>query len=242
MPAQSTTDLSEPLLDLAISLAHDAGSLLYERFQGPASGVSTKTTATDPVSDADRDSERLILDGLHRHRPDDGLIGEEGGDRDSHSGITWVVDPLDATVNFLFGIPWWCVSIAARDAEGEAIGVVHNPILGETFSAIRGEGAWLNGGDISVSTTAELNKALIATGFAYPSDARKIQATVAARVLPEARDLRRMGSAALDLCSLACGRVDGYYESHLEEWDKAAGRLLVLEAGGTAEELAPPVS
>jgi myo-inositol-1(or 4)-monophosphatase len=231
----------ERLLSLAVSLAHEAGSLLCERAQRPATGVSTKSSATDLVSDADRDSERLILGGLREQRPDDGLIGEEGGDRDTVSGITWVVDPLDATVNFLFGIPWWCVSIAAGDKEGDLLGVVHNPILGETFSAIRGEGAWLNGARISVSETSDISKALIATGFAYPSEARRVQAAVAARVLPEVRDLRRMGSAALDLCSLACGRVDGFYESHLEEWDKAAGRLLVSEAGGSLKELNPPI-
>ncbi len=232
---------SERLLDIAISLAHDAGSLLYEKAQRPATGIATKSSATDLVSDADRDSERLILDGLRAQRPDDGLIGEESGGRGTISGITWVVDPLDATVNFLFGIPWWCVSIAALDREGDLIGVVHNPILGETFSAIRAEGAWLNGGRISVSDNDDISKALIATGFAYPSRAREVQGVVAARVLPGVRDLRRMGSAALDLCSLACGRVDGFFESHLEEWDKAAGRLLVREAGGSLDELDPPM-
>lgn len=231
---------TEGLLDLAVTAAHEAGSLLFERFQGPARGVSSKSTSTDPVSDADRDSEALILNLLTQARAEDGVLGEEGSGRESRSGFVWVIDPLDATVNFLFGIPWWCVSIALRDAEGELVGVTHNPILGETFAAVRGEGAWLNGAPIKVSERSELDSALIATGFAYDRDARTSQGRVAAEVLGAARDIRRMGSAALDFCSVACGRVDGFFESHLEEWDKAAGTLIVREAGGTVTELAPP--
>lgn len=225
-----------------MTAAHEAGTLLVERSQGPASGVDSKSTSTDPVSDADRDSEALILDLIARERPDDGVLGEEGAGKRSSSGLTWVIDPLDGTVNFLYGIPWWGVSIAAQDEEGEVVGVIHNPILGETFSAIRGDGVWLNGESIQVGDCSDMSKALFATGFAYPSKARKVQGEVVARVLPGGRDIRRMGSAALDLCSVACGRVDVFYESHLAEWDKAAGRLIVAEAGGVLTELDPPVA
>lgn len=229
------------LLHIAMDAAHDAGSLLFERFSRPARGVDTKSTSTDLVSDADRDSERCILERISKDRPDDGVLGEEGTGRRSESGITWIIDPLDATVNFLFGIPWWCVSIGARDPEGDLLGVIHNPVLGETFSALRGEDAWLNGERIHVSKQDDISQSLVGTGFAYQAEARAVQAAAAARVLPEARDLRRMGSAALDLCSLACGRLDGFFESHLEEWDKAAGRLIVREAGGVVEEIGPPI-
>ncbi|MFP5299459.1 MAG: inositol monophosphatase family protein, partial [Actinomycetota bacterium] len=145
------------------------------------------------------------------------------------------------TVNFLYGIPWWCVSIAARDQEGSIVGAIHNPILGETFTAVRGEGAWLNGQTISVSDRDDFSKALVATGFAYDARAREVQGRAAFRVLPAGRDLRRMGSAALDLCSVACGRVDAFFEAHLEEWDKAAGRLIAAEAGAVVTQLTPPL-
>lgn len=230
----------EGLLDLAVSCVHEAGSLLCERFRGAATGIDTKSTSTDLVSDADRDSEALILKLIGEVRPDDGILGEEGGGRSSTTGIEWVIDPLDATVNFLYGIPWWCVSVAARDAEGSIAGAIHNPILGETFTAIRGEGAWVNGEPIHVSERDDFSKALVATGFAYDSRARRIQGEAAFRILPVARDLRRMGSAALDLCSVACGRVDAFFEAHLEEWDKAAGRLIASEAGAVVTELVPP--
>jgi myo-inositol-1(or 4)-monophosphatase len=229
------------LLSLAIDCAHDAGSLLYERFRGPARGVDTKSSATDLVSDADRDSEQLIISRIAADRPEDGVLGEEGAGRESTSGLTWVIDPLDATVNYLFGIPWWCVCVAVQDAGGDLVGVVHQPLLGETFTGIRGEGAWLNGEAISVSAQTDIAQALIATGFAYQPEARRVQSDAVVRVLPAARDIRRMGSAALDLCSLACGRVDGFFESHLEEWDKAAGRLIVREAGGVVEDLPAPI-
>lgn len=232
---------TQELLELAVAAAEGAGALLVERSRQPARGVDAKTTATDLVSDADRDSESLILGLLERHRPDDGVLGEEGAGKDSGSGLTWIVDPLDGTVNFLYGLPWWAVSVAAADETGSVVGCVHNPVASETFTAVRGEGALLNGSPISVSDGTDLAKALIATGFAYSSRAREVQAEVVARVLPAARDVRRMGSAALDLCSVACGRVDGFYEAHLEEWDKAAGRLIVAEAGGIVTELAPPI-
>ncbi|MEA2447121.1 MAG: monophosphatase, partial [Actinomycetota bacterium] len=148
--------------------------------------------------------------------------------------------PLDGTVNFLYRIPTWCISIAVEDAEGALVGVIHDPNRKETFAAARREGARLNGSPIRVSAQEDLSRALIGTGFSYESDAREVQAELATRVLPRARDIRRGGSAAIDLASLACGRLDGFYEAPMERWDKAAGVLIASEAGATMTELPPP--
>ena len=233
--------MTEDLLSHAVHAAEEAGSLLMERFGAPARGVDSKSTPTDLVSDADRDSEELILGLILKERPDDGVLAEEGGGRESASGVTWIVDPLDGTVNFLFGIPQWCVSVAAADPDGTIVGVVHNPNLGETFTAGRGRGAYLNRSPIRVSGRADIESAMVATGFSYDRSAREQQASIVARVLPAVRDIRRAGSAALDLAALAVGRVDGFYEAPLEIWDKAAGVLLVTEAGGVVSELEAPV-
>ena len=229
------------LLQLALQAARAAGELLLDFFDAPAAGVGSKTSATDLVSDADRASEQMLLDFIRGQRPDDGVLAEEGGARDSSSGYTWVVDPLDGTVNFLFGIPVWSVSIAVEDAEGTLVGVVHDPSRSETFAAARGGGTTRNGKKVAVSDRGDLAEALVGTGFSYEAAARERQAEVVARVLPEVRDIRRAGSAALDLAAVACGRLDGFYEGTMEAWDKAAGILLVREAGGTVTELAPPL-
>jgi myo-inositol-1(or 4)-monophosphatase len=220
------------LLDLAESVAREAGQLLLERFRRPATGVGSKSSATDPVSDADRDAESLIRRRLLGARPDDSLLGEEGSSVDGRSGIRWVVDPLDGTVNYLFGIPDWAVSVACEDADGTLVGVVHIPTRGETFTAARRDGARLDGEPIAVSRADELASALIATGFSYVAEVRRAQAAALADILPRVRDIRRAGSAAVDLASVACGRVDGFYEVGLNPWDLAAGALLVREAGG----------
>ncbi len=231
---------TDELVDLAVEAAHAAGALLSDHFRKPAEGVESKTTPTDLVSDADKASEALLLDLIGAKRPDDGILSEEGAEGASASGLTWVVDPLDGTVNFLFGIPVWSVSMAVEDDAGGLVGVVHNPNTGETFTAARGQGARMNGKTIHVSTRSELASALIGTGFAYDARARSAQAEIATRVLPVARDIRRAGSAALDLASLACGRLDGFYEAPMESWDKAAGVVLITEAGGVVSELAAP--
>ncbi|MFL5867749.1 MAG: inositol monophosphatase family protein, partial [Thermoleophilaceae bacterium] len=162
---------------------------------------------------------------------------EEGSRAEAASGRRWVVDPLDGTVNYLYGIPSWCVSVALQDAEGSAVGVVHDPLRGETFRAARGAGCTLNGSAVRVREQADLSRALVATGFSYDPDRRAIQAEVVGRVLPRVRDIRRAGAAALDLSWLAAGRLDGYWERGLSAWDWAAGRLLVEEAGGEVAEL-----
>ena len=220
------------LLNLAESVAREAGVLLLDRFRRPATGVDSKSSATDLVSDADRDAEALIRGRLLAARPDDGLLGEEGSSVAGGSGIRWVVDPLDGTVNYLFGLPDWAVSVACEDEDGTLAGVVHIPTRGETFTAARGAGARLDGAPIAVSGATELASALIATGFSYVAEVRRAQAAELATILPSVRDIRRGGSAAVDLASVACGRVDGFYEVGLNPWDLAAGALLVREAGG----------
>jgi myo-inositol-1(or 4)-monophosphatase len=185
------------------------------------------------VSAADRDAEALIRNGLKTARPEDGLVGEEGSRVESDSGRRWVVDPLDGTTNFLYGFPQWAVSIAL---EGE-LGVVFDPIRDELFSAVTGSGALLNGVPIRIPPPPALSTALIATGFAYDAERRDKQGAVIGRVLPRIRDIRRAGAAALDLCWLAAGRLDGYYERGLHAWDWAAARIVVQEAGGAVADL-----
>jgi len=218
-------------------VAREAGELLLERFRAPARGVEHKDSRTDMVSDADRDAEALIEQALSADRPDDGLLAEEGAHSEARSGRRWVVDPLDGTTNYLYGLPAWAVSIALEDAEGAAVGVVHQPVIGETFTAVRGGGARLNGAKIEVTGKERLSTALVATGFAYDGAYRSVQAELLTRVLPRVRDIRRPGAAALDLCHVAAGRVDAYYERGLQEWDWAAGSLMVTEAGGRLERL-----
>ncbi len=229
----------QSLLELAVEAARGAGELLVDRLDSPATGVSSKSTPTDLVSDADRDAETLILGLIRQRRPNDGIVTEEGMGRRG-SELTWVIDPLDGTVNFLFGIPVWCVSIAVEDRDGAVAGVVFDPNRDEMFSALRGGGAHLNGSPMHVSSRGDLSLALVGTGFAYDAKARHIQAGIVSRVLPEVRDIRRAGSAALDLASVACGRLDVFYEAPMEWWDRAAGVLLVREAGGVVSELPAP--
>jgi myo-inositol-1(or 4)-monophosphatase len=211
--------------------------MLMERFGGPASGLGHKTSDTDLVSDADRAAEEVIRELLEAERPEDGLIAEEGSRHDAESGRRWVVDPLDGTVNFLYGIPHWAVSVAVEDGEGPAAGVVFDPVREEAFQAVRGGGCELNGHPVRVRDGQPLERAMIATGFSYQEERRAAQAEVAGRVLPRVRDIRRAGAAALDLAWLAAGRLDGYYERGLSPWDWSAGRLLVTEAGGAVQEM-----
>jgi myo-inositol-1(or 4)-monophosphatase len=232
-------DLRE-LEEIAAEAAREAGGLLLARFGGPARGVESKSSSTDLVSDADRDAETLIRERIRGARPDDAIIGEEQGAERGESEILWVIDPLDGTINFLFGIPHWCVSIAVEDADGGLVGVVHDPFRDETFAAARGLGAFLLGSTepLAVSAQEDLSTALIATGFSYVPEERVVQAEMIARVLPQVRDVRRFGSAALDLAWTAAGRFDGYYEVPTHHWDWAAGAVIVREAGGTVSELA----
>lgn len=231
---------SSRLVELAVEIAEETGRLLLERFGTGATNVSTKDTPTDPVSDADRDAQELIVSRISAARPEDGVISEEGDSRSTDSGVTWIVDPLDGTVNFLYGIPEWGVSIAVHDEKGPLAAVVCNPCGGETFAAGRGAGASLNGRPVHVSDKSDLAVALIGTGFSYDADTRREQARRLVDLLPRVRDIRRCGSAALDLAAVACGRLDGFFEAPMKLWDRAAGELLIKEAGGVIEPLTPP--
>jgi myo-inositol-1(or 4)-monophosphatase len=219
------------LLLLAESIAREAGALLRDAFRGPELRISAKSTPTDLVSEADHAAEHLIRERITATRPDDAVLGEEGGDTQGTSGIRWVVDPLDGTINFLFGVPQWAVSIAAEDSEGALVGVVYDPERDELFSAVRGGQATLDGHPITASTKTDMATALIGTGFGYHSEVRRAQAAVVARLLPEVRDIRRFGAAAIDLAWTACGRLDAYYEHGLNAWDLAAGGLICECAG-----------
>jgi myo-inositol-1(or 4)-monophosphatase len=230
------------VIELATEIAHEAGAGLRDAFGRIADGalaISAKSTPTDLVSEADVSTERLIRARLEAARPDDAILGEEGDDRAGTSGLRWVVDPLDGTVNFLFGIPQWCVSIACEDADGALAGVVYDPMREETWAATRGGDATLNGTPIRAPARGDLATALVATGFGYDADVRESQARVVARLLPRVRDVRRLGAAALDLAWAAAGRYDAYYERGVKHWDIAAGALVCARAGLAVRELPP---
>jgi myo-inositol-1(or 4)-monophosphatase len=225
-------------LELAERAARAAGEVLMTYYGRAPEGLASKTSATDPVSDADREAERVIRELLSAERPDDGLVGEEGSHIEGErSGRRWVVDPLDGTVNFLYGLHAWGVSIALEDEDGLAVGVVFNPVSGECFAAERGKGATMSGRPIHVTGCRSLDRAMVSTGFSYESERRAEQAAVLIELLPRIRDLRRAGAAALDLAYVAAGRVDAFYERGLQRWDEAAGLLLVHEAGGVTADL-----
>jgi myo-inositol-1(or 4)-monophosphatase len=224
-------------LELAERAARAAGEVLMSYYGRAPEGLASKTSATDPVSDADREAERVIRELLEAERPDDALVGEEGSHSSGDSGRRWVVDPLDGTVNFLYGLRAWGVSIALEDEDGLAVGVVFNPVSSECFAAERGKGATLDGRPIHVTDCRSLDSAMVATGFSYESKRRAEQAQVLVQLLPRIRDLRRAGAAALDLAYVAAGRIDAFYERGLKPWDEGAGRLLVHEAGGLTADL-----
>jgi len=246
---------SAALLEVAVEAARMAGVLLAERAgRGAEREISSKSTPTDLVSEADLTAERAIRNLLAERRPDDGFLGEEGGSREGTSGLSWVVDPLDGTVNFLFGIPQWCVSVAVRDQQGVIAGAVFDPNRSELFTATRegpallsspagtrrlhGRDADPHGQGSSDSDSAGLAGAMVATGLAYDAPVRAAQAEVLARLVPRVRDIRRFGSAALDLTWTAAGRYDAYFERTVKVWDIAAGALICERAGLLVLELA----
>ncbi|CAB4671779.1 unannotated protein [freshwater metagenome] len=221
--------MKDDLLALALTIAKKAGELLVDR---PASwDLTVKSTAIDIATQMDMASEKLIVDEILKARPHDGIIGEEGASRSGTSGITWVIDPVDGTVNYFYGLPGWNISIAAKDSTGTIVGVVHAPSIASTWHASRGGGAFLNGITIECNNPVALNRALISTGFAYDVNDRANQLEIIDTLVPQIRDIRRMGAAATDLCCVATGMVDGYIETGLQEWDLAAGALIASEAG-----------
>jgi myo-inositol-1(or 4)-monophosphatase len=228
----------EELLEVAVGVAREAGALLLERFDaGRERALASKSTPTDLVSEADIASERLIRERLASARPADGFLGEEGGGENGSSGLTWIVDPLDGTVNFLFSIPQWCVSVAVADDRGSLAGAIFDPCREQLFSATRDGPPLLNGEQMEASDRSDLATAMVATGFAYDAEVRAAQAEVFARLIPRIRDIRRFGSAALDLAWTAAGRYDAYFERSTKPWDIAAGTLLCERAGLTVLEL-----
>ncbi len=228
-----TTDL----LDLARSIAVEAGELAARRRREGVEITDRKSSPTDVVTAADREVERLIRARLADARPDDGVLGEEDGEAAGRSGQTWVVDPIDGTTNYLYGVPHYAVSIAVVEGDPDPrtwtalAGCVHNPATGELFAAARGEGATLDGRPIRARDTTDLAQALVATGFAYSAETRARQGALVARLLPVVRDIRRLGTASADLCWVACGRLDAFFEAGLNPWDHAAGALVAAEAG-----------
>ena len=240
----SAGDNIDPLLiDLAttaLDAAQESANILATALtSGEAvAGVETKISATDMVSDVDRESEASISRILSERRPGDGLLGEEGTNRPSSTGVRWVVDPLDGTTNYLFGIPQFAVSIAAEMEDRPVVGVVIDPSRREVWAALAGHGSFLNGRPLAVPDgRSTLDRALCATGFGYRAERRKWQAEVAAHVIPAVRDIRRFGSAALDLCWMGGGRYDAYFEWGLNPWDLSAGSLVASEAGARVERV-----
>lgn len=201
--------------------------------RGGTGKVQSKSSGTDPVTDVDRESERIVVSMLAKHRPDDGVLGEEGANTVGTTGVRWVIDPLDGTVNYLYGLPSYAVSIAAQYEGTTIAAVVHDTALGTVYAAALGHGATRDGQPIMPNTLADPAKALVATGFGYEADTRSIQGKTLAGFLPHIRDIRRAGSAAVDLCWTASGLVDAYYEVGPNLWDVAAGALIVTEAGGS---------
>ncbi|MFG3419168.1 inositol monophosphatase family protein [Micromonospora sp. NPDC049460] len=230
-------DRSAPaeLLEIAIEVAREAAATAYRMRVEGVSVAATKSTVTDVVTAADRAVERQVVDALRRLRPGDAVLGEEYGAGESGptgpGGVRWIIDPIDGTVNYLYGIPHCAVSLAA-EVDGEVVaGVVRNVNTGEEWTATVGGGAWRDGERLRCSTETDLGQALVATGFGYDPARRAHQARVVAELIPHVRDIRRLGAAALDLCLAAEGRVDAYYEKGLAAWDQAAGALVATEAG-----------
>jgi len=240
-PAGAAADPPAPgeLLDLAVAAATAAGQLLLDGLDQARLTVDTKSSPTDMVTEMDRAAEALIADTIHRSRPDDALLGEEGGRRAGRAGspVRWIVDPLDGTTNYLYGIPAFAVSIAAEVNGALTAAAVLDVVHHELFAASRGGGARLNGAPLAIAGPPTLATALLGTGFSYQPAVRAEQAAVLRTVLPSVRDIRRGGSAALDLCSVACGRLDAYYEFGLQPSDASRGTLVASEAGAVVTTL-----
>ncbi len=234
----------QALVMLAERVARQAGDLVRDGRPARVDVASTKTSPTDIVTAMDTASEALLRKAIHEARPDDGILGEEGGLVRGPSGLTWVVDPIDGTVNYLYGLPAYAISVAVATgnpldpADHQVIaGCVHHPLSGETWVATLGGGAFLDGGPVRVNSGVPLDRALVGTGFGYDAERRRHAARIAAEVLPRVRDIRRIGSAALDLAAVATGRLDAYYERGLGAWDLAAAGLIAREAGAVVSGL-----
>jgi myo-inositol-1(or 4)-monophosphatase len=234
----------DQLRDLALAVAGESATLLHEQRPARVTVAGTKSSATDVVTEMDRASEALIVARVLAARPADGVLGEEGSEREGSSRVRWVIDPLDGTVNYLYGLPSWAVSIGVERAGQAVVGAVAVPTLGETYLAVRGRGALLitAGGRrrLRVNDPVALSRALVATGFGYQEQRRRAQAAVARELIPRVRDIRRAGACATDLCHLAAGRLDAFYEIGPQPWDHVAGGLIAREAGARTALLPVP--
>ncbi|WP_090030956.1 inositol monophosphatase family protein [Cellulomonas marina] len=240
LPQQHDLDA---LLAVAETVAREAGALVHEGRPERVTVAATKSSPQDVVTAMDVASETLLRRRLAELRPDDGVLGEEGTDHAGTSGVTWVVDPIDGTVNYLYGIDDYAVSVAAVVGDPDPatwtvlVGCVHAPAVGTTYTAARGRGAWRDGVPLQVNADVPLALSLVGTGFGYEAERRRAQGAVVAALLPQVRDVRRIGSAALDLCRLGAGGLDLYYERGLNPWDLAAGQLVAQEAGAVVTGL-----
>jgi myo-inositol-1(or 4)-monophosphatase len=224
-----------------LRLASDLGEQARRVHTAGARGelhIETKSSSTDLVSQVDREAERLIVEGLRRARPDDGILAEEGSARNGTSGVRWVIDPLDGTTNFVYGYAAYGVSLAVEVDGVAQVGVVLDSSNGLSYQAIAGHGAWCGPQRLSVREPIDLSQALVATGFSYDAEERREAGIALGSILGRVRDIRRSGSAALDLCHLAAGQVDGYYEAGLSPWDHAAGAVIAREAGADVRYVA----
>jgi myo-inositol-1(or 4)-monophosphatase len=231
------SDEAQGIRSLAERLAREAGQIQRERYEGDFE-IQTKSASIDLVTDVDRACEKLIVEGIESERPDDAILAEEGGGTDTpNAEWRWVIDPLDGTSNYAHGYPRFCVSIGVEQRGAPTVGVVYDPLLDELFSAVRGEGATLNGRPIHVTKQSRLDQSMLATGFAYDvHHSEEDNINHFASMVKSARAIRRDGSAALNLCYVAAGRFDAFWELKLQPWDVAAGILLVEEAGGRTSD------
>lgn len=232
----TSLSIGSQLRQIAESLARQSGDMaLHGRKSGPLT-ATTKSSPIDMVTKFDRASEAMITEGLAQVRPDDAIIGEEGSAKQGTSGITWHIDPIDGTTNFYFDLPMWAVSIGAVDEHGPLAGAVYVPVLGEMFSGARTEGATVNGMPICVRDNKDISDALVCTGYSYRISEREVHAKRVADIVMKVRDIRRFGAAAVDLCFVACGRLDAYFEEHLHSWDLIAGQVIATEAGAIVSD------
>jgi myo-inositol-1(or 4)-monophosphatase len=228
---QRPAGLADELLGLALGTAREAAALVRTRREDGVEVAATKSSITDVVTEADRASEALIVERITAARPDDGFLGEEGSDTVGSSGVRWLVDPIDGTVNYFLGLPQYAVSIGIEVDGVIQVGVVLNAASGDEFTAVRGRGATHDGRPIRVRPPTPLERCVVSTGYNYEPRIRARQAESVAALVVRVADIRRFGSCALDLCAVATGRVDGYYEQGLKPWDLAAGGLVAEEAG-----------
>jgi myo-inositol-1(or 4)-monophosphatase len=226
------TQEAEEFMKIAAEMARSAGDVVRDGAAASRFAITSKSSATDHVTDVDKASEAFIVNEISARRPDDGILGEEGSSKESKSGVVWTIDPIDGTTNFIYGLPNYAVSIGVSVNGVPTAGAVYNPTRDEMFNGALGHGAYLNDQPIHVNDTTDLSLALVATGFAYSAEIRREQGKIVAELLPDIRDIRRYGSSALDVCNVACGRVDAYYEVNVFPWDVAASMVILREAGG----------